>query len=194
MLYYENPANIFTAWIGQDIGDVRHPIDIETKWTAQELATINLYAPARDDVPEGKQIASSTVQRVAGVVKFVDTYEDIVIAADDVSAERDRRIALGMPVQPTGVAAPFVMQTRDPDDFRNINGLSTAAIVLKGLDPTRVISVRDAADVQHDLTLDQVIELGLQVQAGVSAIYEKSWALKAMEPIPLDYADNAYWT
>jgi hypothetical protein len=194
MLYLENPANTFTAWIGQDIDDVRHPLDIETKWTAEELAAIGLYAPARDEVPAGKLIAASTVQRVGGVVKFVDTYEDVVVAAEEVNAERDRRIALGMLVQPTGVAAPFVMQTRDPEDFRNINGLSTAAIVLKGLDPARVISVRDAADVQHDLTLDQVIELGLQVQAGVSAIYEKSWTLKAMEPIPLDYADNAYWT
>ena len=99
-----------------------------------------------------------------------------------------------MPVQPTGIAEPFVMQTRAPDDFRNINGLSTAALALANMGSTQTISVRDAADVQHDLSLGQVIELGLQVQGGVSAIYEKSWALKAMSPIPLDFAADGYWT
>jgi hypothetical protein len=27
----------------------------------------------------------------------------------------------------------------------------------------------------------------------VSAIYQASWALKAMDPFPVDYTDDAYW-
>lgn len=110
-----------------------------------------------------------------------------------VDAERDRRIALGFTVTMSDNSS-FPVQTRDETDFRNITGLSTAALALLGQGSTATMVFRDAVNVNHTLTLADVISLGLQVAAGMEAIYTKSWALKALTTIPIDYADDKFWT
>lgn len=76
-LYLENPANTFTVWAGEAIDDIRHPLNIEQLWTAEELAAVGLYLPAdADAVPDGKMVTSTDVERVAGVVKYVNTLAD----------------------------------------------------------------------------------------------------------------------
>lgn len=79
MLYRETSPNTFEPWNGELIGDIRHPLNIEQLWTADELAAIGLYQPAVGSIPSGKQIASSVVERVDGVVTRLDTYEDIPV-------------------------------------------------------------------------------------------------------------------
>ena len=77
MLYRQTPEG-YVPWTGGAIGGRIHPLSIETAWTAQELATIGLYAPAEAEaVPEGKRVVSTDVRRVNGVVRFVHTLEDI---------------------------------------------------------------------------------------------------------------------
>ncbi len=79
-LYHETSPDTFMAWNGELIGEgddaVRHPLNIEQIWPADELAAIGLYAPVVAPIPEGKQVVSSVVQRIDGVVTRVDTYED----------------------------------------------------------------------------------------------------------------------
>jgi hypothetical protein len=76
MLYLE-ANNTFTRWSGEPINDARHPLAIEQAWSDEELAAIGLYKPAdADPVPEGKVIASTSVERVNGVVKYVNALED----------------------------------------------------------------------------------------------------------------------
>lgn len=76
MLYLETPEG-FAPWAGEPIGGVVHPRNIEQLWSGAELAAVGLYTPVQPAVPEGKRVASRTVQRIGGVVKFVNTLEDI---------------------------------------------------------------------------------------------------------------------
>ncbi len=110
-----------------------------------------------------------------------------------VDMERDRRVALGTVVTLSD-AQTFTVQTRNADDFRNISGLATSALALKAAGQNPVIQFRDADNINRDLTTDLTIELGLQVAAFVQTIYAKSWAVKAMTPIPLDFISDSYWT
>jgi len=76
-LYLEYEPDAFRAWWGEAIDGVSHPQDIETLWSEADLAAIRLFAPApAEDVLAGKQIASTSVQRVAGVVRYVHLLED----------------------------------------------------------------------------------------------------------------------
>lgn len=78
MLYYEYQTDMFVEWNGEPINDVCHPRNIEQVWSAGDLAAINLYVPViADAIPSGKQIISTSVQRIEGVVKFVHVLEDI---------------------------------------------------------------------------------------------------------------------
>lgn len=75
-LYREHPADVFVAWQGEPINGVQHPPEIETIWSAAELAACNLFVPKpADPVPAGKVITSTLVQRVTGV-QYVHVTED----------------------------------------------------------------------------------------------------------------------
>lgn len=83
MLYLESTDG-FTPWAGEAIDDVRHPLIIESVWSGEELAAIGLYKPAAaDPVPDGKVIASTSVERVGGVVTFVNVLEDAPAPSTD---------------------------------------------------------------------------------------------------------------
>jgi hypothetical protein len=78
MLYLETSPNVFELWDGSPINGIRHPLNIELLWTAEALAAINLYVPApAATVPQHKRIVSTHVERVNGVVKYVDVTENI---------------------------------------------------------------------------------------------------------------------
>lgn len=80
-LYLEFEPGTFRAWQGELIDDVTHPRDIETLWSPNDLEAVGLYSPApADDVPVGQQIVSTSVQRVAGVVRYVNVLEAVPAA------------------------------------------------------------------------------------------------------------------
>ena len=76
MLYLEHPSDIFTAWRGEPIADIVYPAAIESLWSEQELAAIDLYSPVDSGIPEGKVSTGVTVQRLNGVVTMVYALED----------------------------------------------------------------------------------------------------------------------
>lgn len=78
-LYHEVSPNVFELWTGQPIDDIVHPTNIADLWTPEELAAIGLYEPVAGSVPAGKQIVSSVVERVDGIVTRLDNYEDIPV-------------------------------------------------------------------------------------------------------------------
>ena len=105
MLYRETYPDTFEPWRGEPIDDIRHPLVIETAWSETELADIGLYEPAAaDPVPDGKVIVSTSVQRVEGVVKWVNVLEDIPFEdlqsakIEAVEAKMDAIFAAGAPV------------------------------------------------------------------------------------------------
>lgn len=98
---------------------------------------------------------------------------------DLISAERDRRIALGCSID-FGGGMTFTADTRNDTDFRNINGLVTYAVTEQaaGRGAEATIPFRDAANVTHILTPDQVVALGRAVSQRVALIYATSWGIK----------------
>lgn len=78
-LYIETSNGVFSVWPGTPIDDIRHPINIEQLWSNSELNAIGLYIPAAAaTVPPSKVVVSTSVQRVDGVVKYVNVLEDKV--------------------------------------------------------------------------------------------------------------------
>jgi hypothetical protein len=105
MLYLEKETNRFELWDGELINGIRYPLTIETAWSDEELADIGLYEPAEaDPVPDGKVIVSTSVQRVEGVVKFVNVTDDVPLEdlraakIEAVEAKMDAIFAAGAPV------------------------------------------------------------------------------------------------
>lgn len=115
------------------------------------------------------------------------------ITNDDVNQERDRRIQVGA----TFTIAPSVTVyvTGSDADARNLTNLALAAqLRLASGDNATLTTFRDGNNVDHDLTPSQMLSLWQQSANYVSVLYEKSWAIKAMTPIPADFATNSYWS
>jgi hypothetical protein len=109
-----------------------------------------------------------------------------------VNAERERRIAAGATVTVTG-AGDIPVQGRDVD-VRNLQGLGLGALARVSTgDTTTITTFRDADNVDHSLTPPQVLELVQQASAVAEAIIQASWTIKALDPIPADYDDDARW-
>lgn len=104
-----------------------------------------------------------------------------------VNAERQRRIAAGKIIDGVHVTG------RD-EDARNLMSLTLAAQMrLAAGDTETTTTFRDGGNVDHELTPTQLLSLWQQSAEYVSALYAASWALKAMEPIPVDFTSNDYW-
>jgi hypothetical protein len=147
--------------------------------TAVDEAT--LWATVADIDPSG--IASDNAAGQAAVTGRTK------LAID---AERDRRrnLPISITTSPTGA---FQINMDDISQ-QNIAGLATAGIVLSNAAPTQTTAFRDLANVTHSLLPSELVSMGLQVMAHIGALYAKSWALKAMSPIPADYAADSYWS
>ena len=110
----------------------------------------------------------------------------------DVNDERDRRINAGTTVQIDGYG-PIPLQGRDKDQ-RNLLGLQAAAAMrLAAGDNATLTKFRDADNVDHMLTPSQVVELWSKGAAWISYTYDASWDIKALDPIPANYADDSRW-
>lgn len=113
-------------------------------------------------------------------------------SSGDVNRERDRRVSAGTTVELDGYG-PVPLQGRDQDQT-NLLGLVTAASLrLAGGDNTTVTKFRDALNVDHMLVPSQIVEMWSKGSAWISDVYDASWTIKAMDPIPADYAADSYW-
>jgi len=104
-----------------------------------------------------------------------------------VNAERQYRII-------TGKVIDGVYVTGRDEDARNLTNLALAAQMrIAGGDTATLTVFRDGDNVDHSLTPPQVLSLWQQSAAYVSALYEASWSIKAMDPLPLDVAADELW-
>ncbi len=116
----------------------------------------------------------------------------LVITHADIDRERDRRVLDGVVVTVAGYGE-VSLQGRDID-MRNLHGLATAAqLRIAGGAGATVTPFRDKANVIHQLTQPQILDLWSQGAAFVSAVFQSAWALKDGGPIPADFADDGYW-
>ena len=117
-----------------------------------------------------------------------------------VNQERDRRWRGTVDCDLAGDGSLVIpADARNDTDLRNIQAVTTAAQVIAGT-PDAVLKFRDANDVTHNLSPEEVITLGLTVQAYVQSFYEKAWALKdnidsmtSAELDQLDVTSNTHW-
>jgi hypothetical protein len=104
-----------------------------------------------------------------------------------VNAERQRRLIVGGVINGVHV-------TGTDEDIRNLTSLTLAARMrLAAGDDETLTTYRDGDNVDHELTPSQLLEIWQVSSAYVSELYAASWALKAMDPIPEDYADDHHW-
>lgn len=199
-VYLETVPGTFAPWAGEALNGIRYPRSI-SNWSAEDLAAIGLYVPKpADPVPEGKVVTGQSIQRVDGVVKWVCELEDApvpVVTSDQVDAERDRRIAAGFIFQGK------LYQSR-PEDRENMAGASIAALAAMGNgalpndfrwhggDSDFVWIAEDNSLTPMDA--QTMFALGQTAMAHKQALIFKARALKNMDPIPADYADDKWWT
>lgn len=89
MTLYFKTSDGYVEWAGEPIDDIRHPLSIETAWTAKELAGVGLYVPSpADPVPEGKVSTGIVVQDVKGRPAFVHQLRDRTLAEAEEEARR----------------------------------------------------------------------------------------------------------
>ncbi len=111
-----------------------------------------------------------------------------------VNGERDRRVASGFTASVSAGSDVFPVDTRNLDDWANIQGLVTYAQVLLATSPTTSINFRDADNVVQTLTPGEMIEVGLQALAHKQGHYDAAWTLKSTEGgVPADFAEDQYW-
>lgn len=94
-----NEATFFASWQGEPINDVRHPLSI-SGWPDADLEAIGLWrddmiAPA-DLVPEGKIVISRSIQRVGGIVKWVNELADAPDPEIHLAPLTARQLRLGL--------------------------------------------------------------------------------------------------
>ncbi len=110
--------------------------------------------------------------------------------AVDLERDRRRNLVLAVTTSPTGA----FQVNMDDTAQANIQGLATAGLYLSSAAPTQPTPFRDYANVTHNLLPSELVSMGLQVMSHISTLYQKSWALKAMNPVPANYTDDGYWS
>lgn len=112
--------------------------------------------------------------------------------ASQIDAERERRIAAGVTVTLSdGILIP--LQGRPEDQINMLALKDTARDLLAAGVSAPILPFRDAENVVHQLTPAQMIEATDKGKQHVSAVYQAAWALKEMEPIPTDFAEDVNW-
>jgi hypothetical protein len=140
------------------------------------------------------------MRKIVNVETGEVTFDENFVAPDfrsaptsaDVNRERDRRILL--PKTVTLPNAGTITVDIDRGGRENIGDLVTAAIAKTIAGNNTPVSFRDASNVDRDLTNADYIAMGLQIMQQGSAIHIKARAIKAMNPIPADYAADSRWT
>ena len=139
--------------------------NIGSLWTAAELAAVGLYEPVDEPVPAGETQVGSTIVFEGGVMKRRPTTVPTVILPARVKDEAGRRIEAVFPAWKQ----------------RNMNAAATALLMARVTVGSWTADEQEQADA---LTAAWAL---------VSAIRTASDVLEAMDPIPLDYADDKHW-
>ena len=169
---------------------------LEQSWTDDELAAVGLHRIHRESVPEGHVETGRALIVEDGQVVSRPTSEPRTVTAEDVRAERDRRLAL--PFEFEGA-----IYDRDPISLQRIAGAAqiAALAVASGAEPGDYywhggeapfgwITVDDDVTPMDAAT---VVEFGKAAAARETALVFAARALRRMEPIPADYADDKWW-
>lgn len=170
---------------------------LDRNYSDEELAEYGLKRVVLAEIPADKEAIGDPTydEDENGVVHQVYVLVDKPgPGSEQVNAERERRIVSGANFTVSGVAEPIHVTGRDEDKV-NLQALAFAASLRLGQGDNATITVfRDGQNVDHSLIPAQVLELWQHAAAYVTLIYQRSWEIKALAPIPADYADDSYWS
>lgn len=79
-----------------------------------------------------------------------------------------------------------VVQLRGTRDLLNISSMVTSAQLLKASGFTGELPFQAESNTTHQMTADQIIEMGLAVSSYIQSLYAKAWPIKAA----IDEADT----
>jgi hypothetical protein len=113
------------------------------------------------------------------------------VTSEQIGAERERRIAMPLLVVLPGLD-PFAINM-DEKSQRNIQGLASQGVLLLMTSDPTTIQFLDYANEFQQLGGAQLVAMGQQAAARIQACYQAQWALMDLDPVPTDYADDAYW-
>lgn len=121
--------------------------------------------------------------------------EEIASRTEDLKRQinnhREKIIVNGCNVAIANVGTIYV--TGSEKDVRNVAGLGQGAIVRIMTGDETTVDFRDGNNDMFTLTPQQMLELWQKSAGYISAIYQASWVIKEMDPIPRDYTDESYW-
>lgn len=110
---------------------------------------------------------------------------------DKINLEREERIRRGANVSVQG--AGTIPLRGELEDMRNITNLGQLANMYISSNTSANIPFRDNDNITRTLTPTQMSELWQKTVAYISSLYQASWNIKELSPIPKDYSDNKYW-
>lgn len=172
---------VFTAG-GKVVCEVQHP----------DLGWVPFTASDEDPEAHGRAIFAAIISGEFGQIAPYVPPPPPALTGADIDRERDRRVMDGLVVTVAGYGE-VSLQGRDID-MRNLHGLATAAqLRIAGGAGATQTPFRDKANVIHELTQAQILDLWSQGAAFVSAVFQSAWALKDNPPIPADYAEDTHW-
>lgn len=189
--------NDWIEWTGQNrpragAGSFQLPRNVETAFSDAELADYGLHRVTLAVIPDGKRMVSYTLTTLNGKPVQTPVLEDVLPSIPDVYAERDRRLAAGFSydfgdargVHEIGTSAQDMVGWQEVTTAANAI-LATGAAVPLTIETNSGTATVTATEWQHIL---------LAAAAFRQPIWQASFALSAMSPIPADYATNeAYW-
>lgn len=116
----------------------------------------------------------------------------IAALKQQINNHREKLIVSGCNVSIANVGTVYVTGTQE--DVRNVAGLGQGAIVRIMTGDETTVDFRDGNNNMFTLTPQQMLELWQKSAGYISAIYQSSWNIKEMDPIPTDYISNtSYW-
>lgn len=152
-------------------------------------------------LPTGDHIYAPALNTAYGNYQLVDWVMDPPApTATDVANERSRRLALGFSYTfpaVNGVADPrgTIQIGTSPSDMVGWDAVTTLANALvalgQGSTPAIQITPQTIAVTITPLEWQAILVAAAQIQ---QPLWQKSFALQAMSPIPADYTSDTYWT
>lgn len=124
-----------------------------------------------------REISAETAELLQQEAQYAEAEERLTALGAAIDAERDARIAAGMPYAfPDGKGT---VQLRNERDITNVIGVGTSGLMLTAAgDAETTVGFRDQEDVTHPLAGAQAQALGQAVMAWMSAHYAAAWAHK----------------
>ncbi len=136
-----------------------------------------------DPVPEADERLSQAQSRFENdqIIKF-RTVEQITVDRRDVNTERDRRLDKKYNVN---IKGNTVVVQMDTGSLNNLTNLAIHGLILKANNELeRTTTYRDANNMNHSLTADDMCNLFVATNLQVQSLYEAAWLIKDDEALP----------